>query len=303
MYLDALNVTHVDDVLTVAILDQDGSLATLRESVLRGRRNLRALHVSPQDLVAKVGIDRAAQGASADGLHLFLLGQQKSPEFNLAPPALTSGFTRHLVSRGIYASSVGLAVLAAAWCGLNLFQTVGLKSEAHSIANTTRLESNKYHEITRSFPPVPVSSDKLQLTVDVAGRIASIARLPDAVFGVISQALDRSPTIRLNVMQWKLGRVSAEPANAQATPTSLAQSATLQLELTAQPGDIKGALASINGFVRELGKSDKVAEARVVHMPMNFASTGNLSGSTANPHLEKPQTSQFDVEVVFKPGV
>ena len=303
MYLDALNVTHVDDVLTVVILDQDGSLATLRESVLRGRRNLRALYVSPQDLVAKVGIDRAAQGASADALHLFLLGQQKLPDFNLAPPALTSGFTRHLVSRGIYAGSVGLAVLAAAWCGLNLFQTVGLKSEARSVANMTRLETNKYHEITRSYPPAPVSSDKLQLTVDVAGRIASVARLPDTVFSVISQALDRSPTIRLNAMQWKFARVGPEPANAQATPTALAQSATLQLELTAQPGDIKGTLASINSFVRELGKSDKVAEARVVHMPMNFASTGNLSGSTANPHLEKAQTSQFDVEVAFKPRV
>jgi hypothetical protein len=75
------------------------------------------------------------------------------------------------------------------------------------------------------------------------------------------------------------------------------------MELTSQPGDIKGALANINSFVRELGKSDKVAEAKVSRMPLNFASTGNLSGSTANPHLEKPQTSQFDVEVVFKPGV
>ncbi len=66
------------------------------------------LHVSPQDIVAKVGIHRAALEASADALHLFLLGQQKSLDFNLAPPTFTSGFTRHLVSRGIYAGSIGL---------------------------------------------------------------------------------------------------------------------------------------------------------------------------------------------------
>jgi hypothetical protein len=74
------------------------------------------------------------------------------------------------------------------------------------------------------------------------------------------------------------------------------------MELTSQPGDIKGALANINSFVRELGKSDKVAEAKVSRMPLNFASSGNLSGSTANPHGETA-ASQFDVEVVFKPGV
>ena len=43
--------------------------------------------------------------------------------------------------------------------------------------------------------------------------------------------------------------------------------------------------------------------AKVARMPLNFASTGNLSGSTSNPHLEKPQASQFEVEVLFKPGV
>ena len=300
MYLDALNVTHVDEVLTVAILDQDGALATLRESVVRGRRNLRALHVSPQDIMAKVGIQRGALEASPDALHLFLLGQQKSLDFNLAPPAVTSGFTRHLVSRGIYAGSIGLAVLAAAWCGLNLYQVAGLKGEARDVANATRQEQIKYQAITRSFPPAPVTSDKLQLTVDVAGRIAAIARLPDTVFATISQALEKYPAIRLNSVQWQMGQ--AGPENSQIS-TPLSQSATLQMELTAQPGDIKGALAGINSFVRELGKSDKVAAARVARLPLNFASTGNLSGSTANPRLEKPQTSQFDVEVVFKPGV
>jgi len=303
MYLDALNVMHVDDVLTVVILDQDGTLDALRESVLRGRRNLRAVYVSPQDVVSKVGVGRPAMEASSDALHLFLLGQQKSPDFNLAPPALTSGFTRHLVSRGIYAGSVGLAVLALAWCGLNLFQTMGLKNDARDIADKTRKEQATYQAITRSFPPAPVSSDKLQLTVDVAGRIGSIARLPDIVFGVLSRALDKYPAMRLNAVKWQLGRVGAEANSPAPASGPLSQSATLQMELTTQPGDIKGALGSINSFVHELGKSDKVAAAKVARMPLNFASTGNLSGSTSNPHLEKPQVSQFEVEVVFKPGV
>jgi len=38
-------------------------------------------------------------------------------------------------------------------------------------------------------PPAPVASDKLQLTVDVAGRITSIARLPDTVTALVAHAL------------------------------------------------------------------------------------------------------------------
>jgi hypothetical protein len=255
-------------------------------------------------LVTKVGIDRKALEASQDALHLYLLGQRKLPEFNLAPPTLTSGFARHQVSRGILAASAGVGALAAAWCAVNVYQTMHLKSEAQRISNMTRQEQARYQEITRSFPPTPVPTDKLQLTVDVAGRIASMARLPDAAFRVVGQTLDKYPLVRLTGVQWKHGRYAAPDANSTSASTAqLSQSATLHLELTSQPGDIKGALASINTFVRELGKNEHVAEAKVAKMPLNLASTGSLTGSTASARQERPQTSQFDVEVVLKPGV
>ena len=303
MYLDALNVTHVDDVLTVVILDQDGTLAPLAKSVLQGRRNMQATYIGPSDITVKVGVDRAALGASQDALHLFLLGQQKSLDFNLAPPALTSGYTRHLVSRGIYAASLGVAMLALLWCGVNVYRTLSLRNDAHSIADATRQKQHEYQQMTRSFPPTPVPSDRLQLTVDVSGRIASIARLPDTLFSVVSRTLEKYPGVRLNGLQWKLGRAGSDAVSGAALVGSLSQSAMLQMELTAQPGDMKGALSTINSFVRELGKNDKVAEARVAKMPVNLASSESLSGSTASPRREQAHASQFDVEVTLKPGV
>jgi hypothetical protein len=302
MYLDALNVTHVDDVLTVVVLDQDASLAALGDAIRRGRRNMQVVHVTPQDLMSKVGIDRSALEATEDALHLFLLGQQKSPGFNLAPPALTSGYTRYRMSRGILAASVAAAVVAGLWCGVNVYQTIALKAEARTIADATREEDAKYEAIKRSFPPAPASWDKLQATVEVAGRIATVARLPDAVFRVVSQGLDRHPTMKLNGLQWRHGRAGLADGGA-AVPVALAQSAILQIELTSQPGDIKGSLANINSFVRELGKSEQVAEVKVTKMPLDLASSGTLSGSTSSARQEQAQASHFDVELVLKPGV
>jgi hypothetical protein len=221
----------------------------------------------------------------------------------LAPPALTSGYTRHLVSRGIYAGSLGVALLALIWCGVNVYRTVALRNDARSIAGATRLKQQEYQQMTRSFPPTPVPSDRLQLTVDVSGRIASIGRLPDTLFIVVSHTLERYPSVRLNGVRWKLGRAGSDAAGGAALVGPLSQSAMLQMELTAQPGDMKGVLSTINSFVRELGKNDKVAEARVAKMPVNLASSESLSGSTASPHREQVHASQFDVEVTLKPGV
>jgi hypothetical protein len=74
------------------------------------------------------------------------------------------------------------------------------------------------------------------------------------------------------------------------------------MELTTQASEIKSALSNINSFVRELGKSDAVAEVKVAKMPVNLASSGSLSGSTTSARQERPQISQFDVELVLKPG-
>src|SRR5689334_5476656 len=66
MYLDALNVTHVDEVLNVVILDQDGSLASLPDMIVHGRRNLRAVRVPPHELTNRIGVETTALSASPD---------------------------------------------------------------------------------------------------------------------------------------------------------------------------------------------------------------------------------------------
>jgi len=302
MYLDALNVTHVDDVLTVVLVDHDGALAPLTNSIASGRRNIRVVRVGPEEIVSKVGIDRTTLSSNPDALHLFLLGQEKSPNFNLAPPAMTSGFTRLRMTHGIYGAIAAAGVIATVWCGFNFYQVVGLKEQTRARFAQTEQETARYQALTQRFPPAPVSSEKLQLTVEVAERIAGLGRLPDTVFSVVSQSMGRYPSIKLNTVQWKVGR-KAPAAGGAPVAGPLTQSAVLGLELTAQPGDYKAALANMNSFVRDIGKNDKVAEAKVVKMPLNLASSATLSGSTATPRQERPEQAQFEIELTLKPGV
>jgi hypothetical protein len=303
MYLDALNVTHVDEVLNVVIFDQDGSLASVPSMVVQGRRNLRAVCIPPQELTNRIGVDTTALRASPDALHLFLLGQQKAPTLNLAPSSLTSGYTRLQISRGLYATGAAATALAAIWCGFNIYNAMGLEDEARQISMKTRQEQNHYQELTRSFPPSPAPSSRLQATVDASERIATMARLPDRMFHIVSTGLEKYPAMRLNQLTWKYGRPGPEGAAGSAAPAALSQSAVLGMELTAQPGDFKSALANVTNFVRELSKNENVAEAKVTKMPLNVSSTATLMGTTASLRQEQPQSAQFDIEVRLKPGI
>jgi hypothetical protein len=234
-------------------------------------------------------------------LHLFLLGQHKAPTLNMAPPAITSGYAKLQVSRGIYALSGAVGLLAAVWCGLNLWNVNGLEDEAQQISLKTRQEQAHYQDLTRSFPPSPAPANRLQATVDASERLAGMGRFPDTMFRVVSAGLEKYPAMRLNTLRWKYGRSGPEAAST--APAALAQTAVLEMELTAQPGDFKSALANINSFVRDLGKSEQVADAKVSKMPLNLSSAATLTGSTASLRQEQAQSAQFDVEVRLKPGL
>jgi hypothetical protein len=298
MYLDALNVTHVDDVVTVLILDPDGSLATLGDAVVADRRNLRAVRLGPAELIAKVGIDRASLQASADALPLYLLGVD-SPDFSLAPPALTAGYSRYRASRAIYAGCVAVAVAGLAWSGLDMYRLMDLGRARQEVLDQTQNQQRLYQEITRTFPPAPASADRLRQAVDVAGRIGNMSRLPDRTYQVVSQGLEANPALTLGGMTWRYGKPGeSEPAAAQ-----LAQSALLQVQLLAQPGDFTGALNTVNKFVKDLARHELVATARTVKLPIDPGSSATLRGTTADSRKEEPVKVQFEVEVVLKAGV
>ena len=155
MYLDALNVTHVEDVVTVVIVDSDGSLQSLGERVVQGRQNLRWVGIGLRELMAKVGVDRASIEASEDALHLHLLGLQ-IPGINLAPPTLTGGYSRYVASRSIYLAGAAAALVGLTWSGVNLYRALDLKGQRRDTLAATQAQQSLYQQQTRSYPPSPL---------------------------------------------------------------------------------------------------------------------------------------------------
>lgn len=306
MYLDAMNTTHVDDTLNVVILDQDNSLAELPEAISRGRPNMQCARLSQADIVSRFGIAPTELAASADALHLHLLGQG-TPQQNFAPTHVTQGFQRHLGRRLIYAASAAILLVGLAWSGLNVMSTMGVRDATAALARQAQDYQSRYLQVTSQFPLAPTSTENLRNTVEIAEALKRSTRTPEAMMALVSRTLDASPDIQLIRMGWHYG--PADPAagvdGTQAgqpggsTEAAPVQSASLRGEIKPFNGDFKRAMTLVHAFAGRLAADPRVAEVRAVRLPLNASSDAGLSGST---NTGQSGNAEFELNVTFKAG-
>jgi hypothetical protein len=310
MYLDALTVTHVDDALTVLILDQDDSLAGLPGAIARGRSNMQCQLLNSNDVVTRLGVSASDLKESDDALHLHLLGSQKNPILNLAPPREMRGFQRYLVKRLLYGSSAAALAIAALWSGLNVYQAMKLRDEIVNVQRRTSDFQAQYRKVTAEFPPTPTSADDLRNTVMAAEQIRASLRTPEQLLLVISHALDSSPEVQLKRLDWRygspqedLGKIAGGAggtASSASASGALRQFGVIGAEIKPFDGDFRAALDVINAFAAQIAAHDSVAEVKALRLPLDVRSDAGMSGSTTA--TAGKGSAQFELAVIFKPG-
>jgi hypothetical protein len=304
MYLDALSVTAADDTVQVLILDQDNSLASLRDALLKTRGNMQCQRLTREELVERLGVPPAALMATPDALHLHLLGQ-RLPRENLAPAALREGYRQYQLRRAMVGGAAGVAVLGALWFGLDLWRASSIDEETAEITVQTQRYQKLYQDITRQFPEAPVGSAALKQTVDVALRLKEDMRTPEPAFGILSKALEASPTVMLTSLTWKHGQ-SGELAGTSPSGTAPSGSAPpremalFSGEIAPFSGDYRTAEQTIRAFVERLRSDPGVAEVKVLRWPLDASSKQTLSGSTTS-RAEQVLSAPFEISMVLKP--
>ncbi len=306
MYLDALSVTTADETVQVVILDQDNSLASLREALNNGRGNLQCQRLTREEVVLKLRIPAPTLNATPDALHLQLLAEH-APEENLAPAAMRRGYGIYRNARLLYKASAGCALLGALWFGVDLYRVQQTEEQAKDVAAKATKFQTMYQELTRQFPAAPVSSAMLKQTVDVALRLRETARTPESLFGVVSEALEAFPTVNLSSLAWKHGRYpDAQAAFSAAGATGGSDGALREVGLVVgdiQPfnGDYRTAVATIRDFADRLRKNPAVADVKILKLPLDENSRQTLSGSTAT-RTEQQATAQFEIVITLRDG-
>jgi hypothetical protein len=307
MYLDALTVTHLNDLLQVVIVDHDDTLAGLAERITSGRPNMSCRLILGAELRPLLGVTAADLRLVPDALQLHLLGAHVSP-MNLAPRGLLTGYRFHQIGRAIYAASAVAAVIACLWTGYYAYQASSSAQETISKEALTLQFRSKYQDVTRQFPEAPTSADNLRLAVDVAGRIRNGIRTPEGTLRVLSAELENSPEVFLLSLDWKFDKTSAQ-SSTESKPgtagsgTALFQSALIDAEIRPFTGDFRQALAAINLFAKRMAANQQVAEVKLMKLPVNVDSTATLRGTASNTPANSNQGAQFQLYLQLKPGV
>ncbi|NIO40165.1 MAG: hypothetical protein GTO41_08205, partial [Burkholderiales bacterium] len=303
MYLDALTVTHVDDILTVLILDQDGSLANLRGAITDHRPNMECLRLGPTELAETLGSSKAEVSSCPDALHLHLLATVR-PIMNLAPPTLKTRLQVHLIGKIVYAAAAGIVAVGAFW---SLAYAVLILQASGEIADLTQQASSyqrQYQAVTERFPEAPATSELLKDSVEAAVQIDTLRQTPSTLMVVLGSALNNSPDIGLNRIEWIHGKPDLVETGLQAADLSphlikgFGQFGLIGAEVLSYEGDHQAALRNIRSFTRLLAEDERVAEVSVIRLPLDLDPNANLNGSTATE--QATQSAPFEIAVVIK---
>jgi hypothetical protein len=304
MYLDALTLTHVDDVLTVLILDQDGSLAELPNAIARERPNMKCVRLDPAELEENLGTQATDMASCADALHLQLLTAAR-PAMNLAPPTLKTRLQVHVVGKFIYAAAMATVAFGVLWAVVDGVGVVRGEGEAARLAQEMTSYQTRYQEVTEHFPETPASSQVLRDSVEAAKRIDAHRRSPRPLLLLLGAALTHSPNIGLGRVEWIYGSPDNMPSGPQLvdfTPNlvnGVAQIGIISAEVQSYEGDNRAALTAIRAFVRRIAEDERVAQVGVLRLPLDLDPTNGLDGSTASQ--QGSASAPFQIAVVLRP--
>ena len=143
-------------------------------------------------------------------------------------------------------------------------------------------------------------------------KIGAGRRSPEKMFSIVSRALDSSPEIQLQRLEWHYSdkpviKTGANPAAASTIepgnfdPARLLQTGIIFGDVSRFAGDYRAAMDAINTFLQIIARDSAVAEVKVLKLPLDVRSSSALTGSTTG--ASGKESVRFEIAVVLKSGV
>lgn len=251
------------------------------------------------------GSKQAPQDLSSDALFLHLLAREPpSKQFAAAPER---HFYRLWQARFALKSAGALALLGCLlFAAHELYEARTMDRQTQQILAQARDDVQRHADILKGLPPMPTSLDNLRAVVDRFDAVERRSAEPGTMYARISRALEESPEVEVERIDWQLStnpdesvplqdqrRTAANEPGAGMYAVALI-SGTLPL---AQAGDQRGLLDRVNAFVDAL-RRDPGLRVTVLRMPFEVESAKTLrSGGEAAAAADTPR---FSVRISYK---
>lgn len=255
-------------------------------------KDMEDIQVTFQDLHAAartIGLKTLPQNAHSESLFLHLLAQKSPPE-QFAPPQERRFFrlwqTRSWLVRG--GALVLLACLLLA--GRELAEVIEARSATDALLRQAESDLQRYQAIQKTFPPMPAGAEVLRAVINRYDELEKRSARPESLYAAISRALEATPRIELERLQWQLSgnpdealaftdqtRPGAAPAAAGRTrEAGMYEIAVVHGLLPASmAADQRGQLETVSAFADALRKNPGL-RVTVQRMPFDIESGKSL---------------------------
>lgn len=243
------------------------------------------------EAAATIGLKGYPPECGAEALMLHLLAE-RPPAEQYAGEGLRQFFRLAQARKALVATGAALGAAGLLWAGVLLAQYFQLQEQIALDRQRTRLAAESFGKVEAGFPPLPTTTDNLRLTMQKYAALTKQTARPERLIADVSAALDASPRIELDKVQWELtanpraGKAerpqgasaeSARPLAAKA-PGEVFELIRLDGRVSAvTTSDYKGITALVDEFAGRIGKRPGV-QIIDTKMPFELGSGGRLSG-------------------------
>ncbi len=205
--------------------------------------------------------------------------------------------------KSLYASSAVLAACCVVWLGANITGYVLARGHIEELRREAHGFTAAYQRSMSSMPPAVEKTANMKAAVQIAQMVARQGPWPQAAMSVLSNALERSPQIRLIQLDWRANAPGVVPVTASSAfpgapaspalvaplssmligiPKSPAQQLRLQAEVLVEQDDYRSVLLSMNHFAQELARTPGM-QVEIEQLPFDVRPNVKLSGKAGAP--------------------
>ncbi len=289
--LQALALVHPQAVRAVQEACSDSPAVTFRI-------------VGNDEAARLIGLADAPEDSRSEALFLHLLAVQ-TPAQQFAPPPLRHDYRVWQLKALL--SSGGLLVFLACllFAGKQLYDATRLGSERAAIQAQADSAAQRYAELARTFPPMPVDNDTLRQVINRYQAMERQPTTPRDFYLLLSRALEATPQVELDTIAWQRGGTSAG-GNGNATAAAAApgegdESALVRGSIPTGPqANPRQVLAIFERFLAALRQQPGL-QVNVQQQPFDVESGKSLKGGSSSddaPASAEPR--HFVVQIVHR---
>jgi hypothetical protein len=245
---------------------------------------------------------RLAATASPDELFLGLAARM-APPGHYPLGARQRYYSLWRTRKSLYASSAVLAAACLLWVGSNLAGDVLARSHIQELQRETQGFAAAYRRSMSSMPPAVDKTANMKAAVQIAQMVARQGPWPQAALSVLSEALERSPQIRLVQLDWRANAPGVAPVTASSAfpgtatspalvapqsslligiPKAPVQQLRLQAEVLVEQDDYRSVLLGMNQFAQDLARTPGMA-VEIEQLPFDVRPSVKLVGKAGAP--------------------